>query len=291
MLMAVVMVGMSAAAQAQLTGIRDKIQNRLDQAQQERDQAAQNAGVEAPGAVKDAVGWVTRIAADGTKVRLYVAHPFMKPGDTPKLPAVVLLHEWWGLNDDIVQRTEEFAGKGYYAVAVDLYDGKVTKDPAEAAKYKDALTDAGALARMKAGLDVLTALAGKGGVDAGRIAAAGWRMGGNQSLKLALGDARVKACVVFYGTPITEAAKLKALQGPVLGIFGKEDKGIPVAQVDAFEKGLKEAGIKAEILQYDGVGHAFASKAAAAMGMYNEAKAKEAWGKMWEWLGKMPASK
>ncbi len=240
------------------------------------------------GAIK--AGWLTRKSADGKNIRLYFAY---QANLTKAKPAagLIVLQEWWGVNDDMQERTREFAAKGFYAVAPDLYDNKVTDDPTEAAKYKDAMTDAYALTAMKTGLDLLSEEAQKNGVvDAKRVGSVGWCMGGQQSLLLSLADPRVKATALFYGPLVTDAVKLKSLQGPVLGIFGNDDKAPSPDDVKKWQDALKAAG-KADVTvyQFDGVGHAFASKSAAKMGAYNETKAKEAFDKMWAWMdAKLP---
>jgi len=234
-------------------------------------------------------GWLTRKSRDGKDVRLYFAYP----GNLTKAkraPGLLVVQEWWGVNEDIQERTREFANKGFYAVAPDLYYGKSTDDPAEAAKLRQAMTDAVALTAMKTGMDLLQEEVRNGVVDAMHTGAIGWCMGGQEALLLAIADSRVKATAIFYGPLVTDAAQLKSVQGPVLGVFGNDDKGPSPADVEKFKAALKEAGkTDVTILQYDGVGHAFASKAAAKMGLYNEAKAGEAWSKTWAWLdAKLP---
>ena len=152
------------------------------------------------------------------------------------------------------------------------------------------MTDAYALTAMKTGLDLLQEEEGNGVVDAKRVGSLGWCMGGQQSLLLSVADTRVKATALFYGPLVTDAAKLKSLQGPVLGIFGNDDKAPSPDDVEKFKAALTTAG-KADvtIYQFDGVGHAFASKSAAKMGAYNEAKANEAFAKLYAWLdAKLP---
>ncbi|HVT79235.1 MAG TPA: dienelactone hydrolase family protein, partial [Phycisphaerae bacterium] len=105
-----------------------------------------------PAALK--AGWLTRKSADGKNIRLYFAYPAAINKAKPAA-GLIVLQEWWGVNADMQQRTRDFASKGFYAVAPDLYDNKVTDDPAEAAKLKDAMTDAYALTAMKTGLDLL----------------------------------------------------------------------------------------------------------------------------------------
>jgi len=228
--------------------------------------------------------WVQQPATDGTKVKLYYAHPDYRAAGSAKLPGLIVVQEWWGLNDDIQQRTRDLAHKGFYAVAVDLYDGQVTTDPKEAAAFKGKLTDDGALLRLKAGLDFLQAQATAGIVDAQHIGVVGWCMGGEQALKLAVTDPRIKATAIFYGPLITDKDKLAHLQGPVLGIFGNTDTHPSPTDVNAFEEALKADGIAVTIYRYEGVGHAFASPSAKALGMYHEKEGADAFGKLYEWL-------
>lgn len=234
-------------------------------------------------------GWLTKKTRDGKEVRLYYAYP-ASLSKAKRAPGLLVIQEWWGVNDDIQERTRDFASKGFYAVAPDLYYGKATDDPAEAAKLRQAMTDAAALTAMKTGLDLLQEEVRNGVVDAMHTGVIGWCMGGQEALLLAIDDPRVKATAIFYGPLVTDAEKLKKLQGPVLGIFGNDDKAPSPADVDKFKAALKEAGkTDVSILQYDGVGHAFASKAAQKMGMYHEAKAQDAWAKTWAWLdAKLP---
>jgi carboxymethylenebutenolidase len=239
------------------------------------------------GAVKS--GWLTRRAADGKDVRLYFAYPAALTKAKPTA-GLIVLQEWWGLNDDIQERARDLAGKGFYAVAPDLYGGKTTEDPAEAQKLKAAMTDSAALVAMKTGLDLLQQEETNGVVDAKKVGVLGWCMGGQQGLLLSLADPRIKATAIFYGPLVTDAAKLKSLQGPVLGIFGNDDKGPSPEDVKKWQEGLKAAGkTDVTVYQFDGVGHAFASKSAAKTGAYNEAKAKEAFDKLYAWLdAKLP---
>jgi carboxymethylenebutenolidase len=229
--------------------------------------------------------WTTFTAADGTKVRLFYAHPDYRVITAPaKLPALVVVQEWWGLNDDIQQRTKDLADKGYYAVAVDLYDGRVTADPKEAAQLKSQMTDPAALLRMKTAVDFLTAQATAGIVDADKIGVIGWCVGGEQSLKLSVADPRIKATAIFYGPLITDPKILANIHGPVLGIFGNLDQRPSPADVDGFEKALKYEDIPVTIYRFDGVGHAFASPSAKALGLYHEKEAGEAFEKAYAWL-------
>ena len=229
--------------------------------------------------------WIEYPAANGYKVKLYYAHPdYRSITVPPKLPALIVLQEWWGVNDDIQQRTRDLAAKGYYAVAVDLYDGHETKDPKQAAALKSNLTDEAALLRSKAGVDFLAFQAAAGIVDADHIGVIGWCMGGEQALKLAVADPRIKATAIFYGPLITDKTTLKHLGGPVLGVFGNDDQHPSPADVNAFETALKADGIASTIYRYDGVGHAFASPSAKTLGLYHEKEAADAFAKTYDWL-------
>lgn len=266
-------------------GMKDRIKRTLDNAQNQRNEQMENAGVADANTAKQDAGWITRTAPDGTKVRLYVAAPHIEAGTTPNLPALVVVQEWWGVNEDIRQRTEEFAAKGYFAVAVDLYDGKVTDKPEEAAELKGKLTDPAALTRMKTAVNYLTAKANDKIVDEKKIGVVGWCMGGTQALNLAANDPRIDAVAVFYpGSPLSDPKKLKNIKGPVFGVFGKTDKNPSPEQVDKLAKALEEAGVKHTFHSFEGVGHAFASKAAQKTGMYNEEKAQQAWKEFYTWL-------
>lgn len=279
------------------TGVKDSIKRQLGGAMQQREQQ-QNppppqeqpkpAKSEAASKAKITAGWQDFPAEDNTKVRLYVAHPDMKyAGETPNLPALIVVQEWWGVNDDIQARTREFAERGFYAVAVDLYDGTSTADPKTAATLKNGLTNDAALLRLKTGLDFLLTQIDRGVVNPDKVGAIGWCMGGTQALNLAIADKRVKALAVFYGGDIvTDTEKLKAVQGPILGVFGNEDKNPSPEQVNAWEKSLKDAGKNVTIYRFDGAGHAFASEAAKPLGAYRPTQAAEAWSKTWEWLSK-----
>jgi len=259
------------------------------QPQQPRPPAPQKPAPDAPPqtATADGVtaGWITRTAKDGkSKVKLYFAYPQNLSKENP-VPALIVLQEWWGLNDDMQQRTREFAKHGYYAVAPDLFNGQVTDDPLKAAKLKAEMRNPIAMVDMRTGLDLLSEEIGNGVVDGKRLGAIGWCMGGEQSLLLSLADPRVRATAIFYGPLVTDPDRLKSLQGPVLGIFGNEDKAPSPADVEKFRQGLSAAGkTDVTIYQYEGVGHAFASPSAEKLGLYNPDKAQEAWAKCWQWL-------
>jgi carboxymethylenebutenolidase len=183
-------------------------------------------------------------------VKGYLAVP---EGKGP-FPAIVVIQEWWGLTDWIKENARHFAKEGYVALAPDLYRGKATNDPAVARKLMQGLPPDRALGDLKAAVD---ALAKMDNVDKAKIGSIGWCMGGGYSLGLARKDKRVMACVICYGRVETDPDALKTLNAKVLGIFGKEDKGIPIDSVRKFGKAMKKADKKvASLNEYD-AGHGF----------------------------------
>ncbi len=181
---------------------------------------------------------------------------------------VLVLHEWWGLNDFVKAQADALAAQGYLALAVDLYQGKVATTPDEAGKLMQGLDAAHAAAVEKAGVAWLKhTLHGK------KIATLGWCAGGGQSLLASLGSPEaVSATVMYYGMPVTDVAQLKTLRGPLLGIWAKKDGWITPDKVEAFDKSLTEAGVKHSFHSFD-ADHAFANPTG---GRYNPPAAAEA---------------
>ncbi|HEX4382507.1 MAG TPA: dienelactone hydrolase family protein [Myxococcales bacterium] len=185
--------------------------------------------------------------------------------------AVLVIHEWWGLNDWVKHEADELAKLGYLAVAVDLYKGKVATDPKEAGALMGSKDEKWGAQVEETGVNWL-----KTSAPGLKVAVIGWCMGGGESLKTALNNAAdVNATVMYYGMPVSDPAQLKKLQGPLLGIFAKQDGWITPAKVDEFDKALTTAGIKHEIKEYD-ADHAFANPSG---GKYNGDAAKDAWKK------------
>ena len=213
------------------------------------------------------------LTVGGEKSTAYLA----KPKGTPK-GGILVIHEWWGLTDWVKHMADQLADQGYEALAVDLYKGKVTRDPKEAQSLMQAKDEKWGDSVEEAGLEWL-----KSNVGGAKLATIGWCMGGGESLKASLNDPKdVSATVIFYGRPITDVEKLKTLKGPVLGIWGKEDKGIPPDAVAGLDKALTEAGVKHEFHSYE-AGHGFANPSS---GSYKTDAARDAWGKTKNFLEK-----
>jgi len=194
------------------------------------------------------------------------------PGPGP-FPAVVVIHEWWGLNDQVKEEARRLAAEGYLALAVDLYRGRVAQDRDEAHELSRGLPE------DRARRDLLAAfayLAARPDVRADRIGSIGWCMGGGYSLALALAEPRLAASVIYYGRLATEESALAPLRAPVLGLFGEEDRGITPESVRSFESALQKLGKSVEVHVYPGAGHAFANSTRPS---YREAAAGDAWEK------------
>jgi carboxymethylenebutenolidase len=180
---------------------------------------------------------------------------FLAVPPTPgKHPAIVVIQEWWGLNDWIRDQTLRFANKGYVALAVDLYRGKVASSPDEAHELSRGLPEDRAVADLEAGFGVLAA---RTDVDPARIGSIGWCMGGGYSLELATHEPKLRAAVINYGRLVTSPEKMDAIKASLLGNFGGADRGIAPADVRAFEAQMKERKKDVDIKIYEGAGHAF----------------------------------
>jgi carboxymethylenebutenolidase len=190
---------------------------------------------------------------------------------TPKSAAtggVLVLHEWWGLNNYVKAQADVLASQGYLALAVDLYGGKVATTPDEAGKLMQGLDATHAASVEKAGVAWL-----KQNLKGKKIATLGWCAGGGQSLLASLGSPKdVSATIMYYGLPVLDVAQLKTLQGPVLGIWATKDGWITPEKVAAFDKALTEAGVKHSFHSFD-ADHAFANPTG---GKYNPPAAAEA---------------
>jgi carboxymethylenebutenolidase len=208
-----------------------------------------------------------------------------EPEGKGPFPAVVVIQEWWGLNDWIKDNAKRLAAQGYVALAPDLYRGKVTEDRKTASELLKGLPRDRALRDLRAAVGVL---AGRDNVKKDRVGSIGWCMGGGYSLQLALNDDRVKACVICYGPVVAEADRLKTIQATVLGVFGEEDKGIPPSDVKAFEEALKKAGKSVERIHLYKAGHGFMRPMNGPMKNpeYREAEAKDAWQQIDKFLAK-----
>lgn len=210
----------------------------------------------------------------GPGVRAYVA----KPAGAGPFPAVIMIHEFFGLNESIVGKADLLAEEGYLVVAPDTFRGSTTSWIPRAI-YQVVTTDQ---ADVNADLDSVYAwLESQPDAAQDRVGVAGFCYGGRASLLYSLHNDRLAATVIFYGSSETDPAVLKNLPGPVLGIFGGADQSIPLSEVDAFEKGLEAAGVPHRITVYDGQPHAFVQDAE---GIKSGGAQGEAWNEMLAFL-------
>lgn len=178
------------------------------------------------------------------------------PEGAGKKPAIVVIHEWWGLNDFIKGKADGFAKQGYVALAVDLYRGKVADNADVAHQLMRGLPEDRAVRDMKAAVAYLRS---RPDVDGTRIASIGWCMGGGYSLALALAEPTLAGTVLYYGHLVTDPAVIAGLKVPLLGNFGGKDEGITPADVHGFEEAAKKTGVGVDFKIYPEAGHAFAS--------------------------------
>lgn len=195
------------------------------------------------------------------------------------LPGVIVIHERWGLNDDIKSLTRRIATEGYVALAVDLYDGARAETPGAAQELMTSvrMNQDLALANLRQAYEYLDKYA-----FAPRVGVIGRSLGGGLALQTALMlPEDLDAVVMYYGQVITDEQELASLQTPILGLFGAQDTSISAASVQAFRASLRELGKRADVLIFSDVGHAFADASGEG---YDAATAEEAWSKTLEFL-------
>lgn len=176
------------------------------------------------------------------------------PAGTGKHPAVVVIHEWWGLNDWVKEQASNLAAHGYVALAVDLYRGQTASDPEMAHELMRGLPQDRGVRDLTSAVSYLKT---RPDVAATKIGAIGWCMGGGYALQLAIHEPTLKAVSINYGALATDPADLGNIHAAVVGNFGGQDHGIPAASIDAFEAQLKKQGVPVSTKIYPDAGHAF----------------------------------
>jgi carboxymethylenebutenolidase len=169
-------------------------------------------------------------------------------------PGILVIHEWWGLNDWVKEQASKLSDLGYVTLAVDLYRGKVATTPDEAHEIMRGVPEDRAARDLHAAFEFLKS---QSTVKKDRIASIGWCMGGGYSFDVALQEPTLTADVINYGHLATDPESLKKINASILGIFGGQDRGIPVDDVKKFEQSMKQLGKKVEIVIYANSGHAF----------------------------------
>lgn len=201
----------------------------------------------------------TALAVDGKPVSFKSgdenANGFLyAPDGKGPFPALIVIQEWWGLNDWVKDQASKLAGEGYVALAVDLYRGKVADTPDLAHELMRGMPHDRALRDLKAAFDFLAA---QPNVKKDRIGSIGWCMGGGYALDVAIAEPQLAATVINYGHLATEPADLEKINAPILGSFGGQDRGITPDDVKKFQQAMEKLGKKIEVKIYPDAGHAF----------------------------------
>ncbi|HEX5977288.1 MAG TPA: dienelactone hydrolase family protein [Nitrososphaeraceae archaeon] len=197
---------------------------------------------------------------DNTTGYLVYPEPSNNAQQQERLPAVIMIHEWFGLNEHIKSQADLLANEGYAVLAVDLYRGEVATDSDRARELASSVrsNSASAIDNLQSAVSYLKSLEI---VDDSKVASLGWCFGGDWSLQLALNSSEnpLAATIVYYGRPVTDTASLSSISWPILGIFGDQDQAITVESVKQFASALNASSITNEIYLYENVGHAFAN--------------------------------
>ena len=178
---------------------------------------------------------------------------YMPKGEGP-FPALVVIHEWWGLNDWVKQQASNFADQGYVALAIDLYRGQLATTPDEAHQIMRGVPEDRANRDLLAATAYLRSLKAVYGKHVGAI---GWCMGGGYALDLAVADPKLRVAVINYGHLASDKTTLKKIHASILGIFAGEDKGISAADVHKFETEMKALDKKVDVHIFPDAGHGF----------------------------------
>jgi carboxymethylenebutenolidase len=200
----------------------------------------------------DALSNIDIPSGTNTTIQAYVARP-NTDAEGP-FPVVIMVHEWWGLNTDLIGKADALAQDGYIVIAPNVFSGS-TASLMPTAFWQVSSTPT---SQVDGDLDaVMLWLKNQSDADNDRIAIMGFCFGGGTAIRYSVNAPNIVATAVFYGTPISDVTQLKRLNGPVLGIFGGADKMIPQSDVDAFAEALTDAGIRHKISVYPDMPHAF----------------------------------
>ena len=205
---------------------------------------------------------------------------FVAPADMfEPLPAVIMIHEWWGLDDNVRAKADKLAGAGYIVFAVDLFGGKTATTPSAARALMLSVIEDPESARenLRSAYRFVSETAG-----APAVATLGWRFGGTWALNTALllpDD--IAAVVIYYAQVTADEAKLGPVSAPVLGLFAGDDVGVKRESVEAFRGALQRLRKDFDIQIYDGVRQGFTNEDAT---NYDRNAADDAWQRTIEFL-------
>ena len=250
------------------------------------------AAASSPAAESKISGKGVEYVADGMTMKSYFAFDEKKKD---LRPGVLVVPEWWGINDYAYKRARMLAGLGYAALAVDMYgEGKQTANPDEAGKLSaEVMKNINVLkTRFTAGMDFLK---GQAIVDPNRLAAIGYCFGGGVVLNMARQGVDLKGIVSFHGSlTAVEQAKPGGIKAKILVLAGGDDSLVPAQQVEAFKKEMEAAGADFQVILYPGAKHSFTNSAADALGKkfnlpiaYNAEADKKSWQEMKTFFNRM----
>lgn len=206
--------------------------------------------------------------ANGGTGRGYLAEPDAEG------PGVIVIHEWWGLDDSMRKMADRFAEEGFVALAPDLFEGDTTEQPDEAQQKLMALNMDKAVKQMRGAVNHLLEHLKCNG----QIGSVGFCAGGGLAVWAAAETPEIGAAVTYYYVMPHGKPDFSKIEGPVLGHFGTSDDFVSVDAAKALEAELQEAGVEAAFEFYEGAGHAFANDHDR-LGTYDEGHAKAAWDK------------
>ena len=211
--------------------------------------------------------------ANGGTAPGYLARP---DGDAP---GVVVIQEWWGLNDHVQDIAERFAAAGFAALAPDLYRGQVATEPDEARKLAMALQFPAALVDIQGAVDYLLA---QSFVQPKKVGVVGFCMGGRLTGLAAINGQRISAAAAFYGVTALSDEDAAKVSTPLLAIYGETDAGFPPEMIRENERKLQAAGKPHEVIVYPGAPHAFFNDTRPHI--YHRQAAEAAWEKTLAWF-------
>ena len=223
---------------------------------------------------------VTFKRPDGNSVQGYLAEPHQAGA----APALVVIQEWWGINEQIRGVADRLAQAGYVALVPDLYRGKSTVDAEEAKHLMSGLNFGDAASQdVRGAVQFLKARGGKVGVT-------GFCMGGALTLLALCMAPEIDAAVIWYGCPPLEYVDAAKIKAPLLGHFGTQDQFFPIASIEQLEKKLRESGVNFELHRYL-AHHAFANECAVGPGripatQYDAVWAQQAWDRTFRFFGR-----
>ncbi|MGA9528463.1 MAG: dienelactone hydrolase family protein [Terriglobales bacterium] len=202
---------------------------------------------------------ISAAAADGKAVSYKSGDETVKgmlytPAGKGPFPALIVIQEFWGLNDWVKEQASKLADEGYVALAIDLYRGKVADTPDMAHELMRGVPEDRALRDLRAAYDFLAA---RPDVKKNKIGSIGWCMGGGYSLDVAIAEPGLAAAVINYGHLATDPVEMKKIQAPILGSFGGMDRGITPDDVKKFQQAMEKLGKKIDVKIYPDAGHAF----------------------------------